>query len=370
MQTHAPKSLGSQRRLPEWVPDTVRTYLAHVEDGTSLRNIARATGVHASTVMRQVRRTEGLRDDPLADAALRSLETLWHGSGRDSAPNRHGGIAKTMTRTPTDHDRIDRESLRALRALTEPGALLVIAEGVEDAVVVAHVQDDRPVRRAVVPRDVAEILALKEWIEGKTRGRLSRYSITPAGRTELSRLMAQSESRKVASIDDSRPLSARLSGQGGARKPRTAGAEPPLRVLARRKRGDGSSFLSKPMVRAAERFRESYEIARAGGAISDDIGDLIEGRMRPMMASTDGATALALPRHQSAFQSLAKAVEKLGPELAEAVILSCCKETGMEEIEQRLDFPARSGKIVLRIALNTLLRHYEAVGDEGHDLIY
>lgn len=370
MQTQAPKSFGPHRHLPAWVPDTVRTYLCHVEDGTSLRNIARETGVHASTVMRQVRRTEGLRDDPLADAALRSLETLWHGSDRDSAPGRHGGIAKTMTRTPTDQDRIDRETLRALRALTEPGALLVIAEGVEDAVVVAHVDEDRPVRRAVVPRDLAEILALKEWIEGRTRGRLSRYSITPAGRAELGRLMAQSESRRVAAATDPRPLGDMLSGQGTARKPRTAGAEPPLRVLARRKRGDGSAFLSKPMIRAAERFRESYEIARAGGAIGDEIEDLLEGRIRPMTATIDGATALALPRHQAAFQSLYKAIAKLGPELAEAVILSCCKETGMEEIEDRLDFPARSGKIILRIALNTLVRHYETVGDEGHDLIY
>lgn len=369
MRTHAQQSFGSRQRLPAWVPDTVRTYLAHVEDGTSLRNIARETGVHASTVMRQVRRCEGLRDDPLADAALRSLETLWHGSGRDSGPDRHGGTAKTMTRIPNDHDRIDREALRALRALTEPGALLIIAEGVEDAVVVAHVEDDRPVRRAVVPRDVAEILALKEWIEGRTRGRLSRYSITPSGRTELGRLMAQNESRKVASISEVTKTTAK-PGQGAQKKPRTAGAEPPLRVLARRKRGDGSAFLSKPMVRAAERFRESYEIARAGGAIGDDLGALLEGHVRPAMPSGGGATALAIPRHMTAFQSLAKAIDKLGPELSEAVILSCCDETGMEEIEDRLDFPARSGKIVLRIALNTLVRHYETVGDEGHDLIY
>lgn len=367
MQTHTP---DTQRHLPAWVPDEVRTYLAHVGDGTSLRHLAREAGVHASTVMRQVRRTEGLRDDPLADAALKSLETLWQARTRGSGPDRQGGKARPMTRTPNDTDRLDRETLRALKALTEPGALLVIADGVEEAVVVAHVEDDRPVRRAVVPRDVAEVMALKEWIEGRARGRLSRYSITPAGRSELGRLMARSESRRVAAASDTKMNLAARGGQGPAKRPRTAGAEPPLRVLARRKRGDGTAFLTRPMVQAAERFRESYEIARAGGAIGDDLDALLAGKVRPAVARPDGNAAFAIPRHLLAFDSLTKAIDTLGPELAEAAILACCNETGMEEIEDRLDFPARSGKIVLRIALNTLVRHYETVGDEGHDLVY
>ena len=103
-----------------------------------------------------------------------------------------------MDRTPRDQEKLDRDTLRALRALTEPGAMLVIADGIEEAVIVKSGPDDRPVRRAVVSRDVAESLALKEWIEGRTKGKLARYTITPAGRTELGRLVARSESRQVA----------------------------------------------------------------------------------------------------------------------------------------------------------------------------
>ena len=70
--------------LPEWVPTEVITYLAHLEGGNSLRHIARKCGCHASTVLRQVRKTEGLRDDPLADAALSTLETFWRAGSAGS----------------------------------------------------------------------------------------------------------------------------------------------------------------------------------------------------------------------------------------------------------------------------------------------
>ncbi|MAM60533.1 MAG: helix-turn-helix domain containing protein [Maritimibacter sp.] len=273
-----------------------------------------------------------------------------------------------MTRTAQDTDRLDRETLRSLRALSEPGALLVIADGVEDAVVVSHVEDDRPVRRAVVPRDVAEILSLKEWIAGHAKGRLARYTITPAGRSELGRLVAAAESHRAATQGE--PVGTASTGQGGARKARTAGAEPPLRFLARRKRTDGAPFLTPDMVRAAERFRESYEIARAGDALGDDYEGLLTGRVRMPKQATNGGAAIAVSRDLLALESLLKAVRTLGPELAEAVILACCRETGMEQIEDKLDFPARSGKIILRIALGALKRHYDEVGDENHDLIY
>ena len=48
----------------------VRLYLSHTEDGVSIRALARKVGLNASTVMRQVRRFEMRRDDPLMDEAL------------------------------------------------------------------------------------------------------------------------------------------------------------------------------------------------------------------------------------------------------------------------------------------------------------
>ncbi len=39
--------------LPDWLPDRVRLYLSHTEEGVSIRALARQVGLNASTVMRQ-----------------------------------------------------------------------------------------------------------------------------------------------------------------------------------------------------------------------------------------------------------------------------------------------------------------------------
>ena len=66
-------NLSPLQSLPSWLPDTVRLYLDHTEDGLSYRELARREGRHASTVMRAVRRYETRRDDPLFDDALAAV---------------------------------------------------------------------------------------------------------------------------------------------------------------------------------------------------------------------------------------------------------------------------------------------------------
>lgn len=66
-------NLSIPRALPDWLPDAVRLYLDHTEDGLSLRALARRDGCHASTVLRTVRRYEKRREDPLMDEALQAL---------------------------------------------------------------------------------------------------------------------------------------------------------------------------------------------------------------------------------------------------------------------------------------------------------
>ena len=63
-------NLTSHLTLPDWLPDAVRLYLDHTFSGVSLRALARRDGLHASTILRQVRRYETRRDDPLLDEAL------------------------------------------------------------------------------------------------------------------------------------------------------------------------------------------------------------------------------------------------------------------------------------------------------------
>ncbi|MEJ2021835.1 MAG: hypothetical protein P8X43_07300 [Maritimibacter sp.] len=190
------------RALPGWVPDTVRTYLAHTEGGVPLRALARDTGHHPSTMLRQVQRIEMLREDPLVDAAITRIGQIWQAmTGRGSAMSA-GQDRSAMICTQYDEEQISQDTFLALKALNEPDCLMVIADGVDEAVVVHNAGGDRPVRRAVVHRSTAESLALREYVTGRQTGRLTRYTITPAGRVELNRLMAAQETSRLSENGD------------------------------------------------------------------------------------------------------------------------------------------------------------------------
>jgi hypothetical protein len=62
------------------------------------------------------------------------------------------------------------------------------------------------------------------------------------------------------------------------------------------------------------------------------------------------------------------ALKELGPGLGDVALRCCCFLEGLEQAERRMGWSARSGKIVLRIALQRLKRHYESLG-EAADLI-
>ena len=52
-------------------------------------------------------------------------------------------------------------------------------------------------------------------------------------------------------------------------------------------------------------------------------------------------------------------MDDLGPGLSDVVMRVCCFLEGLESAEKRLGWSARSGKIVLKIALQRLLSHYQ-----------
>ena len=52
------------------------------------------------------------------------------------------------------------------------------------------------------------------------------------------------------------------------------------------------------------------------------------------------------------------AMAAVGPGLADVLFDVCCHLSGLEEIEQARDWPRRSAKVVLDIALDRLAAHY------------
>ena len=82
--------------MPAWLPQNTRLYLSHIEDGKSIRAIAREEGCHASTVLRRIRACENRRDDPLVDDALTALGRAATGPTHTS-PSRYRHAARRQS---------------------------------------------------------------------------------------------------------------------------------------------------------------------------------------------------------------------------------------------------------------------------------
>ena len=360
--------------FPTWVSEDTRRYIAHTEAGRSIRSLAREAGCHASTILRQVRRFEGRRDDMLVDLALKRIGAF--GASRTQ-------INRSISRAMTTHDlpnpdavitvvddaTLKTEAPRILRRLNEPGACLAIAADMEKAVIARDDVNGETIRTAVLDRALAEALALQDWIRLANEGRILRYRITQAGRQALKQFLAEAESARAASQDMrgtdtedyARDCDNSASGKRG--RIRYNSAESPLLVLARRKDLDGKPFLSPDLVAAGERLREDFELAQMDPGAAQNWDRFLSGVEKGDSPQTDAGGAAAARRR------VAGALADLGPGLGDVVLRCCCFLEGVESAERRMGWSARSGKIVLRIALLRLRKHYEDAGGNWSPLI-
>jgi hypothetical protein len=146
-------------------------------------------------VLRQIRKTEARRHDPLLDDALSrrgALHSTNHSA--DIHQTKDNIFMNVQLRNPnmtTNETSIDCEARRILRRLCEPSACLAVAAEMDKAVVVRETSDGRTVRIAVTDRHVVQAMALKDWIASAGPGRISRYHITSACSAALKRLLAE-----------------------------------------------------------------------------------------------------------------------------------------------------------------------------------
>lgn len=355
--------------LPPWLPASVRHYLDHTAAGNSLRSLARRDGVSASTVMRQVRLCEMRRDDPLVDAALEALQQGLVGEGTGATPTDDEDHMTAQLRTdPMPHDAatLAAEARRVLRRLAEPEALLAVSADMDRAVVLRREAGGGQARLCTVARSVVQAFALKDWIACPRPGRISAYAITPAGRAALRRLLSEEEMRaggvreaQFIYADQHRMMETRdEDGADGPRRIRYNAAESPVCALGRKLDRDGRPYLGPELVRVAERLREDFELAQMGPRVAQNWERFLTGADRGGFGG--GLHAAEGPR--AARDRVAAALRDLGPGLGDVVLRVCCFLEGIETTERHLGWAARSGKIVLRIALQRLMRHYEETG--------
>lgn len=335
-------------------------YLAHTERGQSMRALAGATGAHPSTVSRTVARVEARRDDPLIDGLLADL-----GDRSEDVANHNTSPADCPI--PDGEDEVEREAKRFLRRLSEPGSVLVIAPGTDKGGIFCSANGHaKPI--AMLPVRLAAEFLRRDWIKLTVRGASTlRYHITEPGRAWLRRTLAEAAATRAPGGFAEAPTAFAHQHQLDATRivvdPDTGVpevlrvnlGESPLGWLARRVGADGKAFLSADELEAGERLRMDFELAQIGPSVAQD--------WRKFMTPHDKLSGT--PRNHGpasgpmgARDRVTKALDILGPGLSDVAVRVCCFLEGLEACERRMGWSARSGKVVLKIALQRLSDHY------------
>ena len=237
----------------------------------------------------------------------------------------------------------EREQVRILRRLAVKGARLVPVEGnryrLEQAGGSSQCHAAGPVdalrARGLITSDADRALIL-----GDTGRALLRRSL--AGADDYP---AQHQERAIVLIDDdanvSRPVVVNQD-------------ESPLSWLRRRRGRDGRPLIDAVEFSAGERLRSDYSRGQIMPRVTANWGAAVADRRRDGGGSIAELTEMAI----AARRRVERALTAVGPELGGLLVDFCCFLKGLEEIERERRWPARSAKVVLRLGLATLARHY------------
>lgn len=114
-------------KVKPYAPECLFAYLSNVAASHSIRAIARSRNVHASTILRQVRRVEDLRENPEWDAILGAMETEFKGAAKPAIALLNPGAFALAALGVKLCDYVS--GLAAIRRYSaRPGATLVFSE--------------------------------------------------------------------------------------------------------------------------------------------------------------------------------------------------------------------------------------------------
>lgn len=205
---------------------------------------------------------------------------------------------------------------------------------------------------AVCEADVLAAFSQREWVRQQSGG---DWTIAPAGLAWLVRATGGEDGyRSQHRIISERMLT---MDDGSSRPVRINDGENPLGWLRRRKGRDGRPFLNDDMVAAGERLRSDFTCAQMTPGITTDWTRIQTHGPGAKSARANGSLDLS-DAAMAARQRFERALTAVGPEMANVVVDVCCFLIGLGEAERSRGWPQRSAKLVLRLALDILARHY------------
>lgn len=138
----------------------------------------------------------------------------------------------------------------------------------------------------------------------------------------------------------------------------------PLDRLARRPGHErGKKWLSAAEIEAGHALMRDYARAGEGQMTTQDFTAAgVEGGDR------NGAAERAMLARITAGTRLRAAREKLGPDLAPALIGFCCRQESLEDVERTQRWAAGSGKQIMKLGLARLAELYGTVSGQSSKL--
>jgi hypothetical protein len=259
---------------------------------------------------------------------------------------------KSPKQTPAKRDTSERTLRRLLAAMEPRDAHAAKGTLDPDTIIVCAAARGITIVRATLPAAVAthavsEGLAVWSPESGKKLLRL-----TDAGRAFLRR-DAAGRSAEIDGFRAQHDEIARRAATSASPSVLINESESPLAWLARRKGVDGKPFLAPAQVEAGERFRRDIEQAQLLQRVTANWDASMAASRRDA-----GAGFVVSDLAIDARKRLTRAYDALGGELGDLLTDVCGYLKGLETVERERGWPARSGKVALRIALDRLAAHY------------
>lgn len=244
------------------------------------------------------------------------------------------------------------EADRLLKRLAEEGAFAVT--GADAATLMVYV-----VRRGVslgagkIAAGAGDQLVAEDCARWMASGAgHPRLVVTDAGRARAKRALADADEGFLA---QHKPLDEAVVEVDGVRQAvRIDAAESPLAWLHRRRDRAGRPYVDAAAFAAGERLRADLTIAQILPRITANWTASVS-RDRRSAPEQGAAMADAVV---AARQRVKRALAAVGPDFAGLLVDVCGFLKGLEQVEGERQWPARSGKLILKLALARLAEHY------------
>ncbi len=252
-----------------------------------------------------------------------------------------------------------REQKRILPRLAAAGAVLVPVSGTHRFAVRTPRTRNGNARLRVDAAYVTAFVRAGLVTQDETT---NTFTLSDLGRNWVARAAASVDPfRSQHQLQGVRMIDGRGAGTSTAMTPmRVNLAETPLGWLRKRKGADGKPLISETQFEAGEKLRSDFSLAQMTPRVTANWSAPIDASH-----ANAGDRMEVSERAAAARQRFYRALESVGPGLAEPLLDVCCYLNGLEDAERRMGWPQRSGKVVLAIALERLADHYGFNGNRA-----